>query len=221
MTPKADKPLSDEEKEGLGILARNSALVNRMGVSLKAARSLESRGLIELEVMRNGRTWYSTLTDKGEPVAESLRDFVAPVKVDTKKATSRVYVELCKYKHESGAFAEVWESLSLESLAQFTRDAKAWLGDRSELLGPVIDGADYEELFGDFRTQAGLPPLAEKVSEETDAASVKAWAILDTLKQRQANGKPVMHTRTGKLVGYLKDGKFIPVEDTQGGGDND
>lgn len=75
-------------------------------------------------------------------------------------ATGAVSRWLFKDDPDNGLRA-VWERMSLESLERFTRDAKAWLGDRSELSGPTIERANYAELLAYYRDLKGLPPLEE------------------------------------------------------------
>lgn len=54
-----------------------------------------------------------------------------------------------------------WERMSLDTLERFTRDAKAWLSDRSELATKTIERANYAELLAYYRKLKGLPSLEE------------------------------------------------------------
>jgi len=63
---------------------------------------------------------------------------------------------------------DAWERLPLDTLEHFTRAAKAWLGDRSELRTSTIDKANYAELFRWFRELKELPPLDEDPQQPAD-----------------------------------------------------
>lgn len=58
-----------------------------------------------------------------------------------------------------------WQHLSLESVSAFTRQAKAWLKDKSNLSGKTIDAADYAELLEHFRQLAEWKPKAQEKPE--------------------------------------------------------
>lgn len=83
----------------------------------------------------------------------------------------------------------------LHSLDNYREQACAWLGDKSELSTGTLERADWLEVLNTFRNLEDLPLYEESPSEP---ASDK--------------GKPVHHVVTGKLVGWLRDGKFIDAE---------
>jgi hypothetical protein len=62
-------------------------------------------------------------------------------------ATQDVIGELGR-DYPGGRRGPVHEHLCLESLVLFTKDAKAWLGDRSELSMDTLESADYSEALG-------------------------------------------------------------------------
>lgn len=68
--------------------------------------------------------------------------------------------------HPDYGLSAVWQHMSLDTLENFTRDAKAWLGDRSELRSTTINNADYAELFRYFRSLNDLPPLPEEAEPQ-------------------------------------------------------
>lgn len=77
-----------------------------------------------------------------------------------KGATRAVVRNLTK---DAGDRREAWESMSLESVEEFTDHAKAWLRDRSELRTSTIENADYAELLQYFRGLADWKPRHVKI----------------------------------------------------------
>jgi hypothetical protein len=86
---------------------------------------------------------------------------------------------------------DVWQRMSLDSLENFTRDVKAWLGDRSELRSSTIDRANYAELFPYFRGLKDLPPL-----EEPPAAPQPKMVQIPGLGRSIAVNEPAAPTKT-------------------------
>jgi hypothetical protein len=66
------------------------------------------------------------------------------------KATRAVMLQLQK---RYGMWESVGSSFQMDSLTSFTHDAKAWLGDKSELSGRTIDSADYQVAYEHFKTE--------------------------------------------------------------------
>ncbi|MGW0087862.1 hypothetical protein ACWDWS_02465 [Streptomyces sp. NPDC003328] len=187
--------LSDDEKSALALMHRqNGVVLQRQGVALKTAESLAQRGLAYPVERLGGRKWYTELTNAGKPVAEEHRLFTGPETVDTKTATSRVARELFK-GHPDYGLQSVYERIDLTTYSHFVESAKSWCRDRSELREAVIESADYRELY---------PYLCEQEDRQP------VW-------DDRPPGKPVRHTRTGAIVGYLTEGKFIPIEESESG----
>ncbi|MFD5069122.1 hypothetical protein ACFWNC_14490 [Streptomyces sp. NPDC058369] len=105
----------------------------------------------------------------------------------SKAATNHVARNLQK-DHPDNPFQRVHESMRYDSLEIFTADCKSWLGDHSALKSSTINSADYAELYRDF----GAMNEHKAVTEP---------------------GKPVYHTKTGVVVGWLSGGRFIPAEE--------
>jgi len=84
-----------------------------------------------------------------------------------------------------GGNKDAWQRFSLDSLEDFTRQAKAYLKDASNLKGSTIDGADYAELLEYFRKIAGWKP-------KRLAAKPVSQAVADRIKVRKALEKITM-----------------------------
>lgn len=52
-----------------------------------------------------------------------------------------------------------WDGFSKHSVEDFARDAKLWLGDRTDLKGSSIAKADYAVILDYVRDMNGMPPL--------------------------------------------------------------
>lgn len=159
---KAERPLTDEEKEALGRMHRqNGVVVQRQGVAIKVAESLAERGYA-FPVERLGkRNWYTELTDTGKAVAGEYEYFFAPEKVDPKKATSAVAEELFK-RHPQYGLQSVYESIDCTTYTHFVDSVRAWVRDKSELRSSVIDAADYRELYVDFSGYQDAKPVFDE-----------------------------------------------------------
>lgn len=94
----------------------------------------------------------------------------APVKT-SKAATAAVRRNLVKdYVTTLGRSGtqtgEVWEHMSGKSVEDFERDAKAYLGDRSNLRTATLNSADWPEIYAEFYPpQDEAPAEAEPVNE--------------------------------------------------------
>lgn len=107
-------------------------------------------------------------------------------------ATGAVGRRLQKADPDYGLRA-VWERLSLESLEDFIRDAKAWLGDRSELRTTTINSADYAELFAWFRELKGLPPLPEPQEMVEIPGLGRSVPVVPPAPPKPPKGVHIMH----------------------------
>ena len=71
-----------------------------------------------------------------------------------KGSTSAVYRWLSK-DHKSRLYGyqgySVWERMPYDSLEVFTKAAKQWLGDQSELRRTTIETADWPEVYEYFK----------------------------------------------------------------------
>lgn len=73
-----------------------------------------------------------------------------PWKPGDKRATDNV----CRWLQKDHPDYPMWyvhERLDYSSLELFIRDAKGWLGDRSELGYGSLDNADWEYVYGYFK----------------------------------------------------------------------
>jgi hypothetical protein len=75
--------------------------------------------------------------------------------LSAKQCTHHVAINLFK---RGNSLSEAWQHFSLESLEDFTKQAKMYLKDKSNLKGSTIDGADYAELLDYFRELAEWKP---------------------------------------------------------------
>ncbi|MFE5092098.1 hypothetical protein ACFRCI_17335 [Streptomyces sp. NPDC056638] len=304
--------LTDEQKDCLAVMARlDSPMESRAGVSLATAESLRDLGLVKLFVKRSRRKWTAYFTDEGRRVGQTVKHFVPPSRMSAAEATRLVGLELHK-DHPNHYMRQVSESLDYSSLERFTRDLRAWCGDRTELTGEVLDAADYADLYTDFgnflekfpegeaemadnlipvritpavmnvfsetgtwedpkdepdvyKELHALPWVAKRATVGAVTLETLGWmldtsenllALGDYLTTPQAKsvrkfvddykgtykvagghemtmgekkaqekreaaerekeyGKPVPHVKTGQIVGYLKAGKFTPIEDVK------
>jgi hypothetical protein len=60
-----------------------------------------------------------------------------------------------------GTFESVGVSFTLSSLEEYTRQAQAWLGDKSELRSKTIESADWAQVYAYFRTQGEVSGVDE------------------------------------------------------------
>lgn len=169
--PDPETPLADEEKDALGFAVRhNNIILRRVGIMLPTVRLLEKRGLVEVDVIGQ-RKWHAELTEAGKAVAGQYVNFILKPKVDGKKATSAVAVEL--FRDRPGHYMhEVGEAMDYSSLEKFINSVQGWVKDKSELSQAVIEAADYRELYIDFAEHTGatanLPPSKEEPEQAAD-----------------------------------------------------
>jgi hypothetical protein len=101
----------------------------------------------------------------------------------SKAATRAVFRNLSK---ETALYTEAWESFSLDTVDDFSRDAKSWLGDKSELRGSTIETADYAELLVWFRYMSDRKR--------------PSWKPV---------GQEIRNVHSGEVVGWMVDNRFI------------
>lgn len=198
-----DLTLTDEEKGALGDMAwRDGVMLSRWGVKIATIRSLEAKGLVELDHL-TGRKWVAVLTEAGKSVAQEFIRFnyVPPVAV-SKASTRRVARELFK-DHPLYRLTVVYEQMDYSSLEAFERSVRAWMGDRSELRTRVLDGADYRELYIDFSEYMEKVPVLPGSGHRV---SVPLGDGRTVAVSEDEFGKPVRHVKTGELVGFLDQG---------------
>ncbi|WP_043254040.1 hypothetical protein [Streptomyces sp. Tu6071] len=149
--------LSPEEMEMLRDLTQEAGLVKRAkGRNIKTAQSLIKRGLAEW-VNDDSRRWSITWTDAGKVEAEKHKAFYRAPTVNTESCTAKAHAALGQQNERAGSFTERWESVSLNSLEEFTKDAKDILRDFSEMRGHEIDAVNFLELLNGYRNIMDLP----------------------------------------------------------------
>ncbi|MEU9707980.1 hypothetical protein AB0E21_05090 [Streptomyces sp. NPDC047967] len=199
--------LEEEEKQCLGRMWRGDrTMISGFGVKLPTVEALEGKGLVDLHVHSSRRKWAAVLNERGLTLAPQFSDYRTGVSVDRGEATRAVMVELCKQRPEKGPLDEAWHSLSLERLELFTRDAKRWLSDRSELPTRVINAAQYADLLNSFRESENLPPIGvgaevrevERVPEKEAPQGKKPAAVKKVAaKKAPAKRAPAKKTAAG------------------------
>lgn len=55
---------------------------------------------------------------------------------------------------EVSMYREAWEGINRDDMATFTRQAMAWLGDKSELRSSTLNGADWAAVYAHFVAEA-------------------------------------------------------------------
>jgi hypothetical protein len=103
----------------------------------------------------------------------------------SQRATNDVLRNLDK-DHPDYSFTRAWERMSLDSLERFTEDAKAWLGDRSELGTSTLEKANWQEVYDYLRVMADKKPENER--QEAIAATMERTAqeTLEAARERHA-----------------------------------
>lgn len=118
-------------------------------------------------------------------------------------ATRHVSLNLNKSDNQGGY---VWQHLSLASLDDFTANAKAWLGDKSELSGRTIDNADYAELLDYFRELADWAQPVRFVV----IATKKQFVVHDTTTGQHISGtRRAARSGSEHFANALNDGTMV------------
>jgi len=124
------------------------------------------------------------------------------------RATNAVCRNLQK-DHPEKSLWIVGDTLPRDSLESFTKAAKGWLRDRSELAASTLEKADWADVYGYFFMMNERKPK-EKTQEAPQEAPEST--------EKPAEAKEVPQPRS--LIERLLDGKSVPyraIRETVGG----
>jgi hypothetical protein len=89
------------------------------------------------------------LSDTGREAANEYKQYYKPRVIDADRVTDREYGLL--WGSNPSTRGEWWENMSRQSIDDFTRQAKAFLGDNTDLTTNEIEAVKYDDLLEDFR----------------------------------------------------------------------
>lgn len=98
-----------------------------------------------------------------------------------------------------------WDGFVKDSVEGFEHDAKAWLGDRTDLKGSSIEKADYAVILDYVRDMNDLPPLdgPQTRFEEATKEAAREYEKAEGSARKKSQPFPREIRLTESLVGWL------------------